>query len=388
MQEKMKILFLTDHLEGNDGWSRYSLDIIEELQQQGHIVEVLVFKGSQQKNIKEQVVLLRPSRYYAHLWRVWRQSKKVNKIVKNFKPNIIHFVVEPYAHMLPFLETRGIQTVLTVHGTYAHIPSVMDSCLKRINASFMTFFMYLKVSHVISVSSYTAKYLVQKLTFLFRKKVTNKLTVVTNGVCLESFSDSSKKNISKEKKKILFVGGIKARKGILEALKAFAVLREQFPSVIIEYVFVGAFKEESSYWTAIKKNIQEYNLKDSVVFTGKINKEYLVQHYLEADVFMMLSVRSKNTFEGFGLTYLEANAYGIPTIGSIDSGAQEAIKDGQTGYLVDPYDSRQVVDRLVNVIIEHRIKSDNCRKWAEENSIKIKVDEIIKIYKKLISDEK
>ena len=40
-------------------------------------------------------------------------------------------------------------------------------------------------------------------------------------------------------------------------------------------------------------------------------------------------------FEGFGIVYLEAAAAGTPSIGSLDSGAEDAVVDGESGFLVE-----------------------------------------------------
>ena len=53
--------------------------------------------------------------------------------------------------------------------------------------------------------------------------------------------------------------------------------------------------------------------------------------------------------EGFGLTYLEAAACGVPSIGGKNSGAEDAIVDGETGLLVEaesPEAIAQAIDML------------------------------------------
>ena len=52
---------------------------------------------------------------------------------------------------------------------------------------------------------------------------------------------------------------------------------------------------------------------------------------------MMLSSNNKNTdFEGFGITVLEGNLYGVPAIGAKKSGLKDAIIDQHNGILVNP----------------------------------------------------
>ena len=49
------------------------------------------------------------------------------------------------------------------------------------------------------------------------------------------------------------------------------------------------------------------------------------------DVYVLPAENSGGAFEGFGLTYLEANAYGKPVVGTLDCGAEDAIDDGDNG---------------------------------------------------------
>ena len=73
----------------------------------------------------------------------------------------------------------------------------------------------------------------------------------------------------------------------------------------------------------------------------------------------MLSINDGKAFEGFGLVFLEANAKGMPCIGSINCGAEEAILNGKTGYIVDPYNFKEVAQKnglfLIKMLLSHRI---------------------------------
>ncbi len=120
-----------------------------------------------------------------------------------------------------------------------------------------------------------------------------------------------------------------------------------------------------------------------VIFTGRVGEEELLNFYRRADLFLMPSLNVANKWiEGFGLVYLEAASQGVPCIGSLESGAAEAILNGKTGYLADarnPVDLAEKIDLILN---KHTIKPESCVEWAKQNDIKIKVQELLKIYKK------
>ncbi len=100
----MKILFLTSHLRGDDGYSRYSLDFIKEVQNLNHQTLVLTSRKSEQMKIKEYPILEDPLKYLANPLKSYLDSLKIKKIIKEFSPDIIHFLAEPYVTILPFFK--------------------------------------------------------------------------------------------------------------------------------------------------------------------------------------------------------------------------------------------------------------------------------------------
>jgi phosphatidylinositol alpha-1,6-mannosyltransferase len=54
--------------------------------------------------------------------------------------------------------------------------------------------------------------------------------------------------------------------------------------------------------------------------------------------------------EGFGIVFLEAGACGIPVVAGRSGGSHEAVVDGETGYIVEPRDTRSVRDALARLL--------------------------------------
>ena len=165
---------------------------------------------------------------------------------------------------------------------------------------------------------------------------------------------------------------------IIEALKHY---RDNFSNNFI-YEIVGGCNQKSNYYQEILKKIKDYNLDDKVFFRGKIINEKLREYYSSADLFIMTSININNYFEGFGLVFLEANTKGVPCIGSVNSGCQEAILNGKTGYVVDPYDSKGIAGKIDLILNKNTIKTLDCIDWAKKNDIKIKARELVSFYDK------
>jgi len=371
----MKILFLTNHLDGDDGWSRYSVDIAQEIQSQGNEVLCLTSKRSNQNQIREIVVLREPLKYLANPIASFLVSSEITKIIQKFSPNVIHFLVEPYSTILPFLRTVSIKIFITIHGTYSYMPNTLDNNFKKIISGYFTKKIYKKINGIISVSEYTKNYLLNYL-----PEIEFKLKVITNGIDLIKHKIIDLHNKPQNKiKQMLFVGAIKQRKGIIEAIKALEYYKNNFSDNFI-YNIVGEYSPNGSYYQGLLKKIKDYNLENKIFFREKVTDEELENYYLNADLFLMPAINIANHFEGFGLVYLEANAKGVPCIGSKDYGAQEAILDGKTGYVVNPHNFKEIAEKIDFVLNKNAISGQDCIEWAKKNDIKIKVKDLINFY--------
>ena len=110
---------------------------------------------------------------------------------------------------------------------------------------------------------------------------------------------------------------------------------------------------------------------------GKIRAK---QEDKKARLLVLSSISEKSHFEGFGLVYLEANASGLPVIGSLESGAEDAIRDGRTGFLVSQNDSEGIAEAIIKILGNKNLAetmSSEAIKWASEHDM----DKVIMKYK-------
>lgn len=372
----MKILFLTNHLNGTDGYSRYSLDFIKEIQSLGHQVLVLTSKKSDQGEIKEYPILNKPLKYLANPLRIFLTGLRVKKVIREFSPDIVHFMAEPYANFLPFLGRLKPRTYLTCHGTYSVIPNLIDNFFKRIISRFLSKSYFRKLTGIIAISCYTKDYLLK-----YYPEVVSKTQVITSGIDLDKHKlvDLALKP-ENNTKRILFVGAVKERKGIRESIEACKVYRDNFSDSFI-YDIVGNYDKNSGYYQNLLQEIKEYNLGNKIFFRGRATDMELENYYLNADLFLMPSLNINYNFEGFGLVFLEAAAKGVPCIGSVNSGCQEAIINGKTGYVADPLNSKQIAQKMDSILNKNSINRETCINWAKQNNIKVKTRELINLYR-------
>ena len=89
--------------------------------------------------------------------------------------------------------------------------------------------------------------------------------------------------------------------------------------------------------------------------------------------------------EGFGITFLEANACGKPVIGSKVGGISDVIHNGKNGFLVEPANSSNLTNTLIKIIDDknlYNILSKNSVNFIEEN---FDISLIGKRFKKIIN---
>ena len=93
---------------------------------------------------------------------------------------------------------------------------------------------------------------------------------------------------------------------------------------------------------------------DSVVFTGSVPWEDIPAYTDAGDVFAM-PCRTRLWGlepEAFGIVSIEAAACGLPVVIGRSGGAPETVLEGETGYVVDPGEVRELSERLVGLLME------------------------------------
>jgi len=145
---------------------------------------------------------------------------------------------------------------------------------------------------------------------------------------------------------ILTVGRLVERKGQDMILRAMPHVLTEVPKAV--YLIVGTGPMEK----ALKREVCNTGLERHVVFAGDISHDEIASYYAVADVFAMPSraLLEKGDVEGFGLVFLEANAYGKPCIGGRSGGVPDAVLDGETGLLVDPWDPMDIARAILRLL--------------------------------------
>lgn len=362
----MKICFLVHGLGAQSGWGRYAKEIIERVALKNYEVKVFSEVESDDASVNSirtdsagsarflERGLLRGSMNnpFFIFWNAWR----IRKYLKNC--DIIHcFDGYPYG-IIGALANIGLNKKLIINGvgTYSVLP------LTQLRYGFLLKWAYKKAHRILCISHFTCREIIKRVPNL------ENLNVVNLGVDLNKFKsrDLKFKDYENNIKIILSVGALKARKGYHISIPAVGLIKDKYPN--LKYYIIGD-QSNSKYFRKLQELVKEYNLENNVIFLENLSDEELLKIYNQADLFLLTPINERNSFEGFGLVYLEANACGKPVIGTRNCGAEDIIESGYNGFLVFQRDADDTAKAIAKILDDSELAKnmgENGRRKAEK----------------------
>jgi phosphatidyl-myo-inositol dimannoside synthase len=144
---------------------------------------------------------------------------------------------------------------------------------------------------------------------------------------------------------LLSVARLSRHKGVDTALKALASLADRYSD--LRYAVVGSGEELD----ALEEEARQLGVGDRVRFLTEVPDRDLPALYNVAEVYLGLSRLMEQRVEGFGISIAEASACGIAVVAGRSGGIPEAVRDNETGFLVDaerPDGVAEAVGRLLD----------------------------------------
>ena len=177
--------------------------------------------------------------------------------------------------------------------------------------------------------------------------------------------------------RLITVSRFDKRKNHEKVIMAIRNLKQIYPNIV--YICIGQGEEEEN----IKKLVNELDLNSQVMFFKEISNNLKNSLLAKSDIFVMPSIIHKSSVEGFGIVYIEAAQYGIPSIGGQDGGASDAIIHNKTGLICDGNKLDDIYSTL-NLMIENK-KYLELGKNAKEYVSEYQWEKIIEKYKKIFN---
>lgn len=147
---------------------------------------------------------------------------------------------------------------------------------------------------------------------------------------------------------VVCVSRLVPRKGQDMLIRALPEIRRRVPDAALLVVGGGPYR------STLEKLARQAGLERDVVFTGSVPSAELPAHYAAGDVYAM-PCRTRNRgldVEGLGIVYLEASATGLPVVAGDSGGAPDAVREGETGYVVGGRDVAQLADRVATLLAD------------------------------------
>jgi phosphatidyl-myo-inositol dimannoside synthase len=103
----------------------------------------------------------------------------------------------------------------------------------------------------------------------------------------------------------------------------------------VHYLVVG----DGEYRAAFAARAAERGVGDRVHFTGPLPDDLVAEAYATASVYVGMSRLDNGVnVEGFGISFVEASASGVPVVAGDSGGVRSAVRDGETGLVIAPAD--------------------------------------------------
>ena len=210
-------------------------------------------------------------------------------------------------------------------------------------------------THILSVSpSLKARVIDEKLC------KPDKISILAHGTACGIDVDRFSKNEKTEEDRVK----IRGRLGIPESDIVFGFVGRITPvkgihTLIHSFLRVAKQKQASLLLAGESDTVRESLDKEVSKFIAENHKIFAVGHqedpvpfYAAMDIFAMPTRR-----EGFGMTFLEANAMGLPVIGCKVTGCVDAVVNGETGLLVSVDNEEELAGAMIQLMDDKELRN-------------------------------
>ena len=299
------------------------------------------------------------------LFRKYRKSYLINEYLKH--NNNVQCLIADHWKSLELIQTNK-KKICLIHSKEINHPKgsrLNTKVLKVLN----------NVDHVIANSHFTKDLAINL------GVEEHRILVINPGV--DPVKEIPSKDLKKadeifkgKKQRLITVSRYDKRKNHEKVIMAIRNLKEVYPNIV--YICIGYGDEEEN----LKKLVIELKLEDQVKFLKDIPSDFKNALISKSNVFIMPSIIYKKSVEGFGIAYVEAAQYGIPSIGGKDGGASDAIIHEKTGLICDGNNLDDIYSSIDQIFKEN--KYFEYGKAANENSKNFHWDKIIESYKRIL----
>lgn len=282
--------------------------------------------------------------------------KRAVEIVDSHGIDIVHFASSlPLGLLGPRLRKHGVPYAVSVHGGEFLLPSRLPlarQALKRVAGQ----------AAVLLPQSSASERLIADLI-----GGATPMERVTCGVDLERYVDVPNPiKIRPNGPVLVSVSRLVARKGPATTIAALPAIRAAHPGTSTLIVGGGPDLER------LKRLAVQHEVESAVTFAGPQPWAEVPRYLAAGDVFVLPTRERFGGIEteGLPLAYVEAAAAGLPLVGGRAGGVGDAVRDGETGFLVDGRSAVETADAVIRILDDSVLRETlgrNARKMAEND---------------------
>jgi glycosyltransferase involved in cell wall biosynthesis len=211
----------------------------------------------------------------------------------------------------------------------------------------------------------------------------DKIRIVPNGVDTDKFkptdSEAARQQLGLgQEPTVLFMGSLIHRKGVLYLVEAAEKVVKQRGNA--RFVIVGSGPMQGQ----IEASLAASGIKGNFTLLGNLKEEQLPAAYNAADVFVLPSIQ-----EGQGIVLLEAQACAKPVVAFGVGGVKEAVKEKETGFLLEKGDTEGLADRLLQLLGDEGLRQKMGaagRRFVSENyTWDLCAERMLKVYREALA---
>lgn len=340
----MKVLLFSDEFPPAGGGSGVvAAKLVKDMIAIGH--QVTILSGDECKQTDEHIETNHIVVKRKTLVWIITYAFAIKRLLSKESFDLIVLNDQVAAHLagLIFSSTALSKSIIIVHGSDSRYFYKVKSFRHKLFLMKLGYSRSIKhCKSIITVSKYSMHEYIANLPEKYRQTLTKKTSWHYVGVEASELSGGPSIHLPLRERntlRLVTVCRLVPSKGLSEMVEIFQQLVTK--GVAISWVIVGdgPIKQE------LMDNVRNRGLSDAIIFLGKLPRNRLGSVLQQSDIFWLLSPD-----ETFGLVYLEAAFYNLPSIGLNSGGAVEAIEPGVSGFLIsETSEFHKVLDKCLEI---------------------------------------
>ena len=320
-----------------------------------------------QDRVAIQVVSFRKKKFVHDMFSL---AARITPAIRLADPDLVHVHMTDYAYGAV---KSGYPVVMTMHsiawrerlisrgGVHKYLALGYELYIERVILS--------RLRHVIAIAPNIAAYV--------RAKSRAKVYEIPVAIDPEFFAVSNHEVTGR----LLFVGQIYPRKGVLPLLESFDIIRHKVPGAQLDII---GNPLDSEYLAAMNAYIQTHQMEGQVRYLGRVDEMALKRAYAECSVMVLSALE-----EGTPAVLLEAMAAGKPVVATRVGGIPSIVEDGSNGFLAAVNDVQGFAERVIDLLSNRDLRQQMgqaAQQRARRHRLEVVTAQIVEVYRDVLRE--